>query len=55
MQLKTASTGLLLVADVARLPRPTLYTRLGDVVAWACALAILGLLVAWRRQRPPSG
>jgi apolipoprotein N-acyltransferase len=45
----------LLVADVARLPRPTLYTRLGDVVAWACALAILGLLVAWRRQRPPSG
>lgn len=39
----------LLVADVTLLPRPTPYARVGDVVAWACALAALWLIAARRK------
>ncbi|MBN9589758.1 MAG: hypothetical protein J0G99_12205 [Alphaproteobacteria bacterium] len=38
--------------DVAPGPGPTLYTRIGDVFAWACIAGALGLIWALFRMRP---
>jgi hypothetical protein len=44
----------LLLADVPVLREPTLYTKFGDLFAWACAAAAaVQLAVAWAR-RPPA-
>ncbi|MGC3996182.1 MAG: apolipoprotein N-acyltransferase [Anaeromyxobacter sp.] len=45
----------LLVTDVPRLQGRTLYTRLGDLFAWACVAATLAALgLALRRRRPAA-
>ena len=41
-----------LSADVPLGPGPTLYTRIGDVFAWACVALALGLVAVLLRRRP---
>jgi apolipoprotein N-acyltransferase len=46
----------LLLADVPVLRERTLYTKFGDLFAWACAAAAaVQLAVAWARRPPRSG
>jgi apolipoprotein N-acyltransferase len=49
----TTGPGMTVIsADVPLGPGPTLYTRIGDVFAWACVMAALGLAGMMLRTRP---
>jgi apolipoprotein N-acyltransferase len=49
----TTAPGMTMIsADVPLGPGPTLYTRIGDVFAWACVVAALALAGMMLRTRP---